>query len=62
VNLNSRLAKLESQQPQPAPVRVISDTVYNRSMETLAAALGDMTCQPITPSQAEQAVKGLNYE
>ena len=70
-NHNARLAKLESKQPQPAPEvdTRYTDAEHNRSWEALAAALGDITGEAVTASQAEQAllavqasIKELNHE
>jgi len=63
MTIKSRLSKLEAvAQPAPKVNAAITDEVYSRTMETLAAALYEITGQPVTAAEAEQAIQGLNHE
>lgn len=70
----ARLAQLEKQQPKGRMTwkefvesgelqRVLdAEEMHDRSMDSLAAALSDMTGEPITGADAEKALKDLRDE
>lgn len=63
MSINSRLAKLEARHaPAPKVNTAITDKMYNRGMDTLAAALGEITGEAVTAQEAGQAIKELTHD
>lgn len=60
----NRLARIEKQKPQVTrePVKILSDEMHARSMDSLAAALSTMTGEPMTGADAAELIRELSND
>ena len=55
----ARLAQLEKRTQPGTNTQRLSDAIYTRAMDTLAAALSQMTGEPMTGAEVEKALQEL---